>query len=313
MKKALILLLLLFLVGCDQQTTTQNRNTTEQDTTLETETNTASIPTFNPELSRDGYMIVSSIVTGADEYQFTCKDVSVEMGGVIQDVVPSTIVTSSTNSFSITSLQVNRAYEIQVRVIVDSEVQYVSQPKTFEYFEDYQTYDQDYNVNDAFDLYLIGVSELEVYYYRDIDHSALLQNNVNESGLEFVPKEFLDDFYSEGDIEIIAYTNLGLITYTINFQNITKPYIISNNDVIFTGEDLMFIFDYCGGNFHQITGSDISSSDYTLVDNIITINASFIQALFDAEPERNKVILSYTLETDTDVVIGYVFISRSEQ
>ena len=313
MKKALILLLLMFIVACDQTTITSSitrtqttiNETTETIETTESSTDTVSQVIYNPMLSRLGNEIYCEEVLGATEYAFTVKDITYDLIGLTTENPFNYLIYSDTPSFNLSTLEDNRTYEISVSV----DLSYLindTEAFVLEYYSGTADIDVSYNVNNGYGLYLEVLSESTVYYYRYSD--TLIRNEYNSVGTPILAHGFISVFTN--DIVVKAYTSTGIYTVMVSIEDITKPYIISDNEVTFAGEDLVFVFDLCEGELVDINGSLLSTSDYTFNDNILVINQEFIQNLFDAEPQRDTVILAYQLRNDTDIVIGYLFIQR---
>ena len=307
-KKIIVFALFLFLVACDQ--TTQTTVTTEANTSQSTNilsTDTASMPTFNLELTRVGNIISSSTVANASAYVFYIEDYKYTLGNLTSDVIRY-VVETETASIDLSDYPINNTYKIQAACVVDSVETNRSQVKYYEYYTNLGTIAIDYNINNLNDLYIEELNTYQVVYY-DSEITTTRSYETRE-GMTYLPKGFLVGYGTE--VELKAYTLSGVYTINITFKDITKPYIISANEVTFAGEDLSFIFDLCAGEFVDINGSLLSSDDYTLVNGILTIESEFFQALFDDEPERDTVILGYQLRNDTDIVIGYLFIRRSD-
>lgn len=105
-----------------------------------------------------------------------------------------------------------------------------------------------------------------------------------------------------GSIES-AYTSA--VTVTIESH---KPHIVSLNKVTYANQDIGFMFELYQGTFTEVSGNGITSSDYVIEDSKLTVNASYIDALLLAEPERETIILGYVITSADEITIGYLFI-----
>ncbi|MBI9008569.1 MAG: hypothetical protein JEZ05_00935 [Tenericutes bacterium] len=314
MKKVYILLLLLFLVGCDNASTesTSTTSTTTEGETLEQPYTIITAELCDPlittpELTKSSSFIYSTEICGAISYEFTVTDISEEIWTSETDGFYQIVFFETSNMLELSKLPNNRTYSIVVKVTTEDDVTYESSAFTIEQYSTVNTIEVDYNLNNGFGLYLEDLSGVEVFYYRNL--ISVFENFYNTLAVPMLKHVFFSG--ATNDMEVQAYTAEGIYIININLLEITKPYIISDNEVDFVGNDLAFIFDFCQGELVDINGSLLSTSDYTLTDNILVIEAEFIQNIFDEEPERDTVILAYQLRNDTDIVIGYLFINRT--
>lgn len=102
--------------------------------------------------------------------------------------------------------------------------------------------------------------------------------------------------------DITVYRYVRLVTIDI-------PKIISTGSVNYEGVDLVFTFDLKGGSFQGLGGNDISFDDYAFSNDTLTIHASYIDEIIEADANRTMLILTYVLQNDPHVVIGYLFIT----
>jgi len=199
---------------------------------------------------------------------------------------------------------------IEETTTTNQDSQYVSSTE-FEYL-DLGTIEASYNLQNLNDFYIV-IADLGLVHELEVvaDEITISDYHIDENKL-FISHDYLVGLSNSNDeIEIELYTSNGKLEIELNFQDSAVPSIISENEVIFQGNDIEFVLDYAGGEFVEIDGSDISTNDYTLVDNILTIDSDFIQDLFDAEPSRNNVVLSVQLRNDDNVVIVYIVITRN--
>lgn len=129
----------------------------------------------------------------------------------------------------------------------------------------------------------------------------------------------VDEFGLIIDSDIIdAFTNHFVLTTTIDDITVYRyvrlvviaiPEIISSGSATYAGVDLVFSFDLKGGTFQGLGGNDIAFHDYDFTDNTLTIHASYIDEIIQEDVNRQMLILTYVLQNDPHVVIGYLFIT----
>ena len=90
---------------------------------------------------------------------------------------------------------------------------------------------------------------------------------------------------------------------------IPVPEIVSTSSVTYQDTNLTFTFDLKGGSFNGLGGNNIKSEDYTFESGILTISKTYIDEVIALDPNRTMLILTYVLENEPHVVIGYLFIS----
>jgi len=300
MKKIFILtiFLSLFLVGCGGEDTT-----TEMTTTIDTFINTEILA---PVIAIDQDQVYWSEVNAADSYEVLVKDVTTANTELLLE---DEIYPVEGTSFFVDDLDKNRIYEISVRSVVGDEHSIYSNTVNVRMFiqtEVVWTYTFNVNSTDYFAVY--GHEIPELYYIEEEGNRISTDNYHFDYELLLMENAFMKE-YSEGVI-FKLYTEQGIIDLEVNYVTGTTPYIRSNNTTEFTNQDLLFVFELCGGTFAELSGSDITSQDYELYGNILIIDAAFIQDLFDTNPDRESVILSYQLRNGENIVVGYLFINK---
>ncbi len=97
---------------------------------------------------------------------------------------------------------------------------------------------------------------------------------------------------------------------TINILDTEKPYMISYNESILDpNNNLVFVYDLFGGTIEELSGNEMTESDFEINGNTLTVFKDYVNSQF-AE-SRETLILGYTLHAGNDVVIGYIFINRT--
>lgn len=304
MKKIFIVLLLLFLVGCNQTTTTE----LIEETTLELNQNI-----LIPEVVKVNNSLYITPIQNISGYHMLIEDVTPIQSDLL---LPNQELNFSTVSveFDLEELTHNRVYRISVSTVIESSISEAFVMDDIEVYDELEDIEVTYNLTNTDGLYIHNKEVAQVYYIDEFAGKISNENYSYADGKLIFNQSYLltsyetyDDYYN-----LDVYTSQGTFRISVNFSNITKPHIISEHEVVFNSNDLEFVFDYCGGVLVDIDGSDLSIDDYTLTNNILVIDAAFIQNLFDVSPDRNNVIICYQLRNDTDIVIGYLKISRSE-
>ncbi len=169
-----------------------------------------------------------------------------------------------------------------------------------------------YDMNDTGDFTVtLATAEIPVYLVS-IDGTDLSLDDFSESeGILTITKDFLEDFESDS-YSIYAYSDEYNYKVTLTLSDSREPEITSDASVTYhTDKDVEITFDYHdSGYFHALSGNDITSSDYTVSDNTVTIDYDYIYGMFDDNPDRETLILSYTLYYSEGAVIGYIYIHK---
>lgn len=152
-----------------------------------------------------------------------------------------------------------------------------------------------------------------------LDQDNIISLNINNQAL------VLDEDYSVDEFGIIIESDWidaledGFVLKTtedettvyryVEIQTIGIPAIVSSSNATYQGIDLVFTFNLKGGSFQGLGGNNIAFEDYTFNNNTLTIYASYIDEVIALDTSRKMLILTYVLQNDPHVVIGYLFIS----
>lgn len=285
----------MFLIGCGQ-------TTTEMTTTIDTFINTEITV---PVISFEEEEVFWTAVEGVSLYEVRVKDVTTTNNELLLE---DDYYQISDTSFFITDLETNRLYEITVRSVIGEEHSEWSNALTFDKFVDSElTWSYSFNRNSTDDLVLFENLMPELYFIEEDGNRVSSENYYFEYDLLFIDNQYLQGLTST---IFSLYTDYGIISLEVTYHSSSRPSILSNNTIDFENRDMLFVFDLCGGEIVEVSNADISASDYDVTGNILIINADFIQGLFDANPERETVIISYQLTATDEIVIGYIFINR---
>ena len=293
------------------ETTTTAQATTDTTTNEVTDTTiidtTTNIVIEAPVISITDNQINWDMISQISEYEVRAKDVTETSP---ENRLEDQMVSVYTNSFLLSNLMPNHTYEISVGSVQGMEHSDYSNTVTVDYFLPSDTsYELTYNLNSTNDFVWYDDVLPEIYFIKQNDEIATDENYQFDHDLLVIDQTYMKLFTQSVSLEL--YSADGIIDVNIYFTSVDKPSILSGNSVPFKGEDVIMVFDLCGGEFVEINGNDLTEDDYTLTGNVLIINADFFQTLFDANAERNSVILSYQLRNDDQVVIGYLFINRN--
>ena len=164
-----------------------------------------------------------------------------------------------------------------------------------------------YSIHSLFEL---GILQSATFVYIEDSNNQNLDSNdyVYSAQHLFIKNSYLTTL-SAGHHLFTILTLEGFYILDINILSTEKPYLISNSEV-FTdfSSDLIFTFELFEGSFGSLSGNGITADDYTFQGNILTIDKTYVLSMFSSDPERETLILGYTLESGDDIVIGYLFI-----
>lgn len=94
----------------------------------------------------------------------------------------------------------------------------------------------------------------------------------------------------------------------------SKPFRESNEAITTNLEDDVFIrFASAGYTFKSLNGSSnypVTSSDYTYINDVLTIKVSFLITAFENNPELTQLTFSYVFEKDSQTHIGFILINK---
>jgi len=261
-----------------------------------------------PQISKDLAYITWDDIADVKEFEILIQDITTKDDSLLLD---DQVLTLSENSFDYTTLQQNKIFEVKVRSIIGDEFSRYSNTIILDLFTSSQSsYSRKFNLNSTDDFILYGFDTPVIYFIKQND-SIISENSFSiKHDFLFIDNDYLQNL--EGNTALYLYTDQGIIKLTINPENITKPFLRTTNSLVFEeNKDISFVFELCGGTLIELNGNGISEQHYTLFNNLLIIDYSFFEDLFNANSERNSVILSYQLISGQEVVIGYLFINRN--
>ncbi len=231
----------------------------------------------------------------------------------IDDVTGETVSfkeeVSSTWTYTLPTLEDNKLYEVRVQAKNGEKISTKSNAVKINTFDELDKIYATYNTLESSPVTILGVDSNILYItYGKLNNSKLNGNDYEvENGVLSLTHSNLSN---TSTLTFYIFTADGYYPCEVNKVDLEVPSIYSESTVTFASMDLYFQFNFAGGEFVEISGSDISSSDYELIGNTLVVEKEFIQDLFDSNSERDTVILSYQLKTDDDIIIGYLFIQK---
>lgn len=288
MKKLLVLLSLFMLAGC-------SKTEEPKQTDLNAPQN----------LLVEDNVVTFDSVDGTDvTYNLFIEDITKDkvMFKEIKDITETT--------YTLPTLDSNKLYEVRVQAENSEGTSVKTNAFNIHTFTELDTVYATYNTVEDTPVTILGIDVTEVYYitYGKIMSSKLSQNSFayeeNVLSLEY------SNLNTDSTLTFYVFTVDGYYIVEVNKVTLESASIYSNNSVTFASEDLYFQFNLAGGEFVEISGSDIGTDDYTLINNTLVLTEEFISSLFTANPDRDIVILSYQLKTDDNIIIGYLFINK---
>lgn len=209
------------------------------------------------------------------------------------------------NEFDLSDLPLNYFYTIKVKVkdgLFSNEVVYETFVITDEVykvtFNKNTTNNLEYELNSKFDLLKVYKEDEEIFKgYFDVEDRLVIS------------KEYLVTLsYKMHYFDL--YTSIGIIKLELTIIDDRKPYIISDSNIVFSGEDLILEFQLYDGRIVSVFGNNITTNDYVVDENKLIIKSEYINGIFVNE-SKNTLILGYHLSSNTHEVIGYIFIKRN--
>ncbi len=215
-------------------------------------------------------------------------------------------------SYNLSVVQ-NTIYEISIKANYQSGSSVFSETLYVHTFSTADTvYDTDFNRLLPIGLDVILADEISIEaFFVDGEYQPLSYITKDHEKLQF-NGDWLT-ILSPGTYTFTLITLTSRIDINVTVYEDNNPTMLSSNTVIYNGEDMSFAFELFGGEISSLSGQDITSDDYSITEDQITIYSSFIDGILNDNPDRETVIFSYTIRKDEDIKIGYIFIQTSVQ
>ena len=219
------------------------------------------------------------------------------------------VFTTSNLTYDLSELDENHVYMISISAHYNTlESLTTIQLKYHTYFQNYDAFDETFYKSSTDDFVIVFEDEDitidEVFYESEtLSSTEYLFDNQTFS--------FTNAFMQAlnyGEHQFLIWTNKGNVILEVDVLDDRSPYMISNNNIYFTDQDLELTFMLYDGVILSLSGNDITADDYQIDDNTIIIDIDYVQGKFDENPSRTTLILGYHLTANEHLVVGYLFI-----
>lgn len=150
------------------------------------------------------------------------------------------------------------------------------------------------------------VLDLEGIFTINMD-GAIVEPENYECGNTLVLKQtFVNSINKEIQLLIIQNEEK---TYqvTLNLMDSRVPYLDSSFEVNYEHSDVTLTFNIYAGNIIGIFGHNITTNDYSINGNDVTIYKEFIESL-----DLNNIVLAFKIKNANNLSIGYILIRNGE-
>uniref|UniRef100_UPI0031B5FFAD hypothetical protein n=1 Tax=Methanocalculus natronophilus TaxID=1262400 RepID=UPI0031B5FFAD len=110
------------------------------------------------------------------------------------------------------------------------------------------------------------------------------------------------------DLVFEFQTNKGIIKLDLRFTDSKTPHFITDTRLTYDKEDIILVFEPLEGELLTLSGNNITNNDYSIDDNILTIDSAIIDEIIEENPDRNRIIFGYQFKLDDKITLGYIFI-----
>lgn len=158
----------------------------------------------------------------------------------------------------------------------------------------------------------------ELFFLLELEqgelHRIFLGQDIIEYDLFHVMNESLwvDTLFLQSFEESLAFvidTSLGRTVVHVTYVEERMPHIVSENQIQYIPmQDVAVTFALYQGSFDLLVGNDITETDYRIENGILTIDASYFEAILQENPDRQTVILQYYLSFQEESTWGYLVI-----
>lgn len=339
MKKALIILIVIFLFSCQKNTTIN--------------------PPNNVTFDESSFLLSWDEVPSASSYKIYINDQMIE----------------TTNTYYDLSVFENGIYDVKIRTIIGDKQSRYSAPISISinqissivisFTEEYISwspiplstgyivtlYDESNNLittdnltETTYDISnLIGIYKVKIVAYKNdinllekefmFDTSAFLFPT-NDSSFIFTFDKIIIDILIDGTIvprnlytiqlnsviingnylknlehtkHVIMIQSVIPYYFTLMIEDIDIPYLISEPVATFIDSDLEFIFEMYAGSFSGITSNyELLSNEYTFSNNKLTISNSYFYRIKAENPELSQIVFTYLLTSGSYSQYGYI-------
>jgi hypothetical protein len=219
-----------------------------------------------------------------------------------------TVVNITETSYDLSQLESNAFYLIGVSAVYDNGESNVTDRVAYHtYTETLDTIPFEINKNRSTNGF-IAIETVYAYDYFIFEGTL-----IDEPFITFETDTMIIDYTFLRDLDAGTYTitlilDNGVVDIIMTVLNEERPYMTSPNTVPYQDEDLSFTFELFGGTINTVSGLDITEDDYTINESTLTIKSTFIDQVIENDPDRETIIISYTLLKDDLTIVGFIFI-----
>lgn len=206
-------------------------------------------------------------------------------------------------------------YEIRIKALSDVYINSEYSPlTTFVIDEDQilqtkQTYR--YSVNSSFDLSLFDYGDIITDVKLTMGSIQIEnQNLIVLNNSVYLKSSFLKTL-DVGKNQLLLETNLGEHQITIEISERITPYIYSNVNIKYEGEDVSYLYEMFDYEFKAIIDDYVDLNDYLFKDNKLIVKNEFVNRYFSENEEKQDLILSLLFEKNNgDTAVTFILINR---
>jgi len=183
---------------------------------------------------------------------------------------------------------------------------------TFVWLDDYQDVGLNYSIHRATDLFIYDFDAMtSVISVNSRDISVGQQDYYLDDDKLYFSSSYLQSL-PLGSYTYEIYVSKGKFHLAITIIDTELPYITTHNTVTFNDNDLTFTFELFGGSILSLSGNNISTADYTIIDEDLVIKRAYIKNYFISNPEETFLTLTYNLQLGDSLSSNDIIIRREE-
>lgn len=183
---------------------------------------------------------------------------------------------------------------------------------TFVWLDDYQDVELNYSIHRATDLFIYDFDAMtSVISVNSRDISVGQQDYYLDDDKLYFSSSYLQSL-PLGSYTYEIYVSKGKLHLAITIIDTELPYITTHNTVTFNDNDLTFTFELFGGSLLSLSGNNISTADYTIIDEDLVIKRAYIKNYFISNPEETFLTLTYNLQLGDSLSSNDIIIRREE-
>lgn len=182
------------------------------------------------------------------------------------------------------------------------------------YFKTHRIANTSFIINFDMLTYTKDTDDVEIQFDQAINGIHLNGNNLSSVQYTFEDKTiYVNSIYLDSLSDGIYVLNVlgdASYYYYIMVTSYERPSLISNAVVTYNNQDVNFTFDLQGGTFDGLTSTPaINQSDYTFTNQTLTISQSYINQVLIQHQNLDSIVLVYLISNGPYSIIGYLTIN----